>query len=200
MRLEILERGHGRVNTFALKAMRTLGRAEPDDVVKTSLYRPELFGRAWIALLRQTMRGRSRWTPGERELLGAFVSRLNQCPYCTRVHSGTATLALRTPVDGARLERWRDGGFGARVTAAFTMLETLSLRPDEFGPPDVDAARRAGLSTAEIDDALHVQFLFNVINRVANALGYEWSTEADELASIRVLHRLGYRLPRLLLR
>ena len=200
MRLELLERGHGRRNTFALGAMRTVARAEPDDVVKLSLYRPELFGRPWIALLRETMRGPSPWTPGERELLGAFTSRLNECPYCTTIHSGTATMALRIPVDAARLDNWRDGGFGPRLTAAFALLAATNDGPDQLAAKELAAAPQGGLSDAEIEGALYVQFVFNVINRVANALGFSWSTDADKLAAIQALHRLGYRLPRVLLR
>jgi hypothetical protein len=95
------------------------------------------------------------------------------------------------PVDSALLDAWRDGGFGERVTAAFRLLD----RPDAAG---VAGARQAGLTDAGIRDALHVQFVFNVINRLANSFGYGWATEADKVAGIRVLHRLGYRLPRFL--
>jgi AhpD family alkylhydroperoxidase len=199
VRLDILERGHGRRNALALTVMRTLGRAEPDDVVKTSLYRPELFGRPWIALLRETMRGPSPWTPGERELLGAFTSRLNECPYCADIHAGTASLALATPVDSEGLGRWRDGGFGPRITAAFALLEGVNAATD-LPVKHVRAAREAGLTEDEIRDALHVQFVFNVVNRLANALGYGWAAEADRVTGIRVLHRIGYRLPGFLLR
>jgi hypothetical protein len=190
MRLDVLEHGHGRRNRFALRAMGAVARAEPDDVVKTSLYRPELFGRPWIALLRSTMRGPSPWTPGERELLGAFTSRRNACPYCTAIHSGTASLALGTEVDEAGLDAWREGAFGPRLTAAFALVDT----------GDVAAARQAGLTDQEIIDAVQVRFVFDVVNRLANALGYSWATEADKQAGIRVLHRLGYRLPAVLLR
>ena len=200
MRLDILERGHGRRNAVALTIMRTLGRAEPDDVIKTSLYRPELFGRPWIALLRETIRGPSPWTPGERELLGAFTSRLNECPYCADIHAGTAALALATPIDGEAIERWREGGFGPRITAAFALLEGVNAPTDDPPVEAVRAAREAGLTNDEIRDALHVQFVFNVVNRLANALGFGWAGEADRVAGIRVLHRIGYRLPGFLLR
>src|SRR4051812_1209955 len=79
MRLEILETGQRRRAVIALKVMRLLARTEPDDVIKTSLYRPELFGRSWIALLREVLRGPSSWSAGERELFGAYTSHLNAC-------------------------------------------------------------------------------------------------------------------------
>ena len=51
------------------------------DVVRTMRYRSELFGRPFSAALQQVMRGPSDWSPGERELFAAFVSRQNQCVF-----------------------------------------------------------------------------------------------------------------------
>lgn len=48
-------------------------------VVKTLLYRPELFGGPFSEELHVVMRGPSQWTPAERELFAAFASHLNQC-------------------------------------------------------------------------------------------------------------------------
>ncbi|HZP74065.1 MAG TPA: hypothetical protein VFA97_11885 [Gaiellaceae bacterium] len=48
-------------------------------VVKTLLYRPELFGGPFSETLHDAMRGPSEWSPGERELFAGFTSHLNQC-------------------------------------------------------------------------------------------------------------------------
>ena len=50
-------------------------------VVKTLLYRPDLFGRPFSDALHDAMRGPSEWSPGERELFAGFTSLLSQCPY-----------------------------------------------------------------------------------------------------------------------
>ena len=52
---------------------------EPLGVVKTILYRPELFGEAFSDALEAAMRGPSEWSAGERELFAGFASHLNQC-------------------------------------------------------------------------------------------------------------------------
>jgi hypothetical protein len=52
---------------------------EPLGVVKTLLYRPELFGGPFSEALEEAMRGPSEWSAGERELFAAFTSKLNQC-------------------------------------------------------------------------------------------------------------------------
>jgi hypothetical protein len=54
---------------------------EPLGVVKTLLYRPELFGRPFSDALETAMRGPSQWSAGERELFAGFTSLLNQCPF-----------------------------------------------------------------------------------------------------------------------
>jgi hypothetical protein len=51
------------------------------DVVRTMRYRSGLFGRPFSAGLQEVMRGPSDWSPGERELFAAFVSRQNQCVF-----------------------------------------------------------------------------------------------------------------------
>ena len=62
-----------------LAAIRERSGAEPLGVVKTLLYRPELFGFPFSDTLDVVMRGPSDWSAGERELFAAFTSQLNQC-------------------------------------------------------------------------------------------------------------------------
>ena len=50
-------------------------------VVKTILYRSDVFGRPFSEALDIAMRGPSEWSAGERELFAGFTSLLNQCPY-----------------------------------------------------------------------------------------------------------------------
>jgi hypothetical protein len=81
MRLSVVDGGHAPEEAAVLEAIRERSGHEPLGVVKTLLYRPELFGRPFSDALEQAMRGESEWSPGERELFAAFTSLLNQCPY-----------------------------------------------------------------------------------------------------------------------
>ncbi len=81
MRLRCLESGHDARGAAALEAVRRERGGEPPDVLKTLHYRPELFGGPFSDALDAVMRGPSEWSEGERELIAAFVSSLNQCPY-----------------------------------------------------------------------------------------------------------------------
>ena len=79
MRLAVVDRGHAPAEAGMLDEIRARTGNEPLGVVKTLLYRPELFGTPFSEALHEAMRGPSDWTPGERELFAAFTSRLNQC-------------------------------------------------------------------------------------------------------------------------
>jgi hypothetical protein len=79
MRLEVVDRGHAPDEAAVLEMIRERSGSEPLGVVKTLLYRPELFGTPFSEELDRVMRGPSDWSPGERELFAAFASLLNQC-------------------------------------------------------------------------------------------------------------------------
>jgi hypothetical protein len=81
MRLDILDHGH----TLACKALfvmiRVVSRHPAPDVVKTLKYRPEFFGGPMSAVFQETMRGPSEWSIGDRELMAAYVSKVNECEF-----------------------------------------------------------------------------------------------------------------------
>jgi len=81
MRLAAVDSGHAPAEAAVLAAIRERSGAEPLGVVKTLLYRPELFGRPFSDALDRVMRGPSDWSPGERELFAGFTSLLHQCPF-----------------------------------------------------------------------------------------------------------------------
>ena len=198
MRLRILEGGHPARNRLLLRAMAAIAGSEPDDVIKTMLYRPRFFGRAWAALTRSAMRGPSPWSPAEREVLGAYVSRRNATPFCHAIHTRTASLGLRRRIDDAALADPAASGLGPRLIATMAFLDkAVSGRATA---EDVRALRAAGVTVAEILDAVEVCFVFNVINRVANALGFTNDDAESSWRSARALHRLGYRVPGFALR
>jgi hypothetical protein len=81
LRLQVVDSGHEPAEAAVLDAIRQRSGAEPLGVVKTLLYRPELFGRPFSEALDRAMRGPSDWSAGERELFAGFTSLLNQCPF-----------------------------------------------------------------------------------------------------------------------
>ena len=81
MRLDVVDHGHAPDAAAMLAEIRERNGGEPLGVVKTLLYRPELFGTPFSETLDHAMRGPSEWSAGERELFAGFTSLLNQCPF-----------------------------------------------------------------------------------------------------------------------
>jgi uncharacterized peroxidase-related enzyme len=178
--------------------MRLVGRTEPDPVAKLCLYRPGLFGRPWIDLAAQLMRGPSEWTAGEREVLAVFVSQLNDCPFCSGVHAGIVDrrdVGISDP-----LGQWKQGEVDARMAAVFGLLEKVTRTPDALGSADITRVRAAGVSDSAIVDALYVCYFFNAINRLANTFDFGWDSDADRRKLAMGLDRIGYHTPKFFLK
>jgi alkylhydroperoxidase family enzyme len=81
MRLTVADSDFAWPARLFVALVRKVRGQELPDVVKTQLYRPNLFGRWASPATHDIMRGPSPWTIGERELFAARVSRLLQCPF-----------------------------------------------------------------------------------------------------------------------
>jgi uncharacterized peroxidase-related enzyme len=170
--------------------------AELDDVGKTALRRPDLFGKPFLALAQALLREPSEWSVGERELLAAAVSRANTCAFCVATHREIAGGELgHDPL--ATLDREE---LGDRVTAAAAVVEALTRDPDSVSADDLARARAAGVSAPALAEAIYIAFLFNVINRLADALGFTHPSDGTLRRGAWVLRHLGYRVPGVLLR
>ena len=73
------------------------------------------------------------------------------------------------------------------------MLEKLTLSPSDIGPEDVAPLRAAGVSDQAIEDAIHVCAFFNIIDRVADALGFEIPSRQGFAQGADSLLKRGYR-------
>ncbi len=81
MRLTAVRKGKGLSKKLFFTMIRVVSGMPAPDVIKTLHYRPEFFGRPFSAWVQRALRGPSAWSVGERELMAAFVSRQNQCPF-----------------------------------------------------------------------------------------------------------------------
>jgi uncharacterized peroxidase-related enzyme len=195
VRLEVLESGHRLPARLFIRLAQLLSRQRMDNVALTAMHRPAFWGRPFFALATEVLRGPSFWTVAEREYMAMVVSRLNDCPFCVRVHTETTRIEARgeVSVDDAAVMR-------PELTAVLPLLERLTKDPDSIVPADVDAVREAAVPDEAIVDALHVCLLFNTVNRMANAFDWHWDSEEHVRVAARVIHRISYRLPAFTLR
>lgn len=178
-----------------VRLTRMLG-AELDDVGRAALRRPEVFGQPFLDFAHVLLRGRSAWSVGERELFAAVVSRANRCQFCVGTHGEIAARELGRDA----LADLDEGRLSPRVVAAAAFIETLTRDPGAVSADDVERARAAGVEEDALAEAIYVAFMFNTINRVADALGFEHHSDRGRRRGAEVLRRLGYRLPGFLLR
>ena len=62
------------------------------------------------------------------------------------------------------------------------LLQKVTLTPAEVNGADADAARAAGASDEAIEDALAVCAYFNLIDRVADSLGFDLPSGEEHAA------------------
>lgn len=75
------------------------------------------------------------------------------------------------------------------------VLTKLCQEPTALAPSDFDEPRRLGVTDEMIEHALHVAFLFNIINRMADALRFEIGPPASFASSAKnLLSKRGYNL------
>jgi alkylhydroperoxidase family enzyme len=90
-------------------------------------------------------------------------------------------------------DQWRTDLLPEPTRKALDFLEKLNARPGEIGPQDVQALRDAGLSDDAIRDAIYVCTIFNVIDRLADAFGFDIPPPGEVRGSARFLIKYGYQ-------
>jgi uncharacterized peroxidase-related enzyme len=195
MRLHNVEHEHGVKQRLVLWMIGCFSLRSPPDVVKTLLHRPEFFGGPFSDLMQDVMRGPSEWSVGERELIAAFVSVQNQCPFWTQAHGAVASYALGKDKWEAVRSDYRTAPIDERLRATLALVQKLTLDPDSATPADVEAARAAGASDQALVEALHVCALFNMIVRLADSLDFHVPAPKVAAKQGRGLFKRGYLLP-----
>ncbi|HLZ47064.1 MAG TPA: alkylhydroperoxidase AhpD family core domain-containing protein, partial [Candidatus Limnocylindria bacterium] len=84
MRLSILDEGHGFGTKILFAMIRAFSGQRVLDVVKLAKYRADFYGGPMQGITHEAMRGPSRWSVGDRELMAAIVAKTNACEWCTK--------------------------------------------------------------------------------------------------------------------
>ncbi|HYH62228.1 MAG TPA: hypothetical protein VD766_10225 [Solirubrobacterales bacterium] len=93
------------------------------------------------------------------------------------------------------LDDWRTAPVDERLRATLCFLEKITLSPDDVGPEDAALPYQAGVSDSALRDAVYVCALFNMIDRVSDALDFAIPTPEGFRKTAKGLLRFGYRQP-----
>lgn len=133
------------------------------------------------------MRGPSPFTPGERELIAAYVSGVNACAYCHGVHTVTAeAFGLAPGVLTAALADLDSAPVDAKLKPVLAYVGKLTRAPSTMVESDVDAVSAAGWDERALHDAVLVCALFNFMNRMVEGLGIRADTAYAEVSGKRL--------------
>jgi hypothetical protein len=83
MRLNKVRTGHRLPQKFMMLMIRLVSRDpdQPQDGIRTVLYRPKFFGKPFQDLMHEAMYRPTYWARGECSLFGAFTSLKMGCRY-----------------------------------------------------------------------------------------------------------------------
>jgi len=160
-------------------------------------YRPET-ARPLSELTEVLLRGPGTLARGERELIAAYVSALNDCRYCSSSHAACA--AAQLPGGMALVEQVRADPASAPVSAKLKALLTIASSVAQNGhavtAEHIAGARAAGATDMEIHDTVLIAAAFCMFNRYVDGL----ATIAPEdpalyAAGARRLVKQGYIAP-----
>jgi len=192
MRVPEVERGDGFFNRILIRFISRVSGMRLPDAARIVMYHKKFYGDPMGAWTHATMRGKSGWTAGERELMAAMTAKWNACPFCIDAHGTIASLELGKSMVNALLADKEQSIASKKLQATIAFLEKITAQPDNIGIADVQAVLEQGVTKEELEDAIAVSSLFGITARCANAFNFAILTENDlEKAAKRMLKQ-GY--------
>ena len=160
-------------------------------------FRPET-AQPMCELAEVLLRGENTLTRGERELIAAYVSNLNECVFCQSSHSAFAAAQL----DGGMplVEQVKRDPDRAEISPKLRALLAIAAKVKVDGrsvtSDDIEAARGQGATDVEIHDTVLIAAAFCMFNRYVDGLATMTPTDpgAYEEMARRIVDR-GYLAP-----
>lgn len=119
-------------------------------------------------------------TAGERELIAAYVSKLNRCLFCFRSHAAIAACHLESE---ARVAEAVDDPEHANLSPKMKALLALAAKVQQGGlavrAEDIARARTEGATDVELHDTVLIAAAFCMFNRYVDGLGALTPTDPE---------------------
>lgn len=141
--------------------------------------RPDVY-EPFVKMVEQVSRGDSPFTKGQRELIGAHVSALNQCQMCVDIHASAA-----------KAHGVVDSDVDDELRSILTFVTKLTESPHTIVEADAEAVFAAGWDERALHDAVLITCIASFMNRFVFGLGIE-SEDAYREAAGRAVEQAGY--------
>lgn len=119
------------------------------------------------------LRGENTLTRGERELIGTYVSSLNDCFFCQNAHGGLVQHYLQCDmafVDAVKCD-YRAMPLSDKLKALLAIAGSVQKGGKHVTTAQVDEARKHGATDREIHDTVLIAAAFCMFNRYVDGLG-----------------------------
>jgi uncharacterized peroxidase-related enzyme len=118
------------------------------------------------------LRGDSELSEGERELIAAYVSAINDCHYCFSAHRDHAKAwGIDAGVFGEMRIDTDHPSIPDRIRPVLAFARRLTVDPQGVGAADAQAVYDAGYSEDGLFDIISVTALYNFMNRILEGAG-----------------------------
>ena len=133
-------------------------------------FRPETAGPLG-ALADALLHAPSPLSPGERELIAAYVSDLNDCTYCHGSHAAIAACHLQDEaLVGAVIRAPESSPISEKLKALLAVAGRVQQSGRAVRTEDIERARHAGATDVEIHDTVLIAAAFCMFNRYVDGL------------------------------
>jgi uncharacterized peroxidase-related enzyme len=124
----------------------------------------------------------STLTPGERELIAAYTSRLNECKYCANTHGAIAKHQLHgnEKIVADVLQDPSRAEVSDKMKALFNIAAKVQQGGKKVSEKDIALSRKDGATDKEIHDTVLIAAAFCMYNRYVDGL----ATWAPDDASV----------------
>ena len=139
------------------------------------------------------MRGPSPLSAGMRELIAAYTSASNQCPFCRNSHAAVALELLENEaLVNAVIENLEAAPLPEPEKALLRFVRKITLNSAQIGQPDIDELHRQGWNDEAIYDTITVSSLFNFYNRWVSSSGVHPLPDEVHRERGRLMAQHGY--------
>jgi len=145
-----------------------------------------------VRFTEEVMRGPSPLSPGLRELIGAYFSKRNNCPFCSDAHAASAAGYLEEGLVDEVLRDVETSRLDEAHKTLFRYVGKLAEGAFKVTEKDIEKLKTAGWSEEAIYDTLTVAAVFKFYNTWNNGSGVKTMKSSDYLYSGKVLNTLGY--------
>jgi len=169
-------------------------KSMPDDSGPADVFAayPEIYGH-WTKMGQALMNGPSPLTPGEREMIQAYVAGLNDCRFSYLGHCAAAEeWGIETGLIDKLVADLDSAPVEEKFKPLLAFVRKLTLTPSTTSQADADAVFAAGWDEKAVHDAIAVTARMNFMNRLVEGYGFMQADPARARENARRRKQHGY--------